>query len=60
MPASLITPIASVAESLKPDLGLTESSLALFMSFLIVTAGVRIPFGSLISEISITFPEIPL
>ena len=50
MPASLMMLIASLAESLKPDLGLTESSLVRFMSLTIVTAGVLIPLGSIITD----------
>ena len=60
MPASLMMPMASLAESLKPDLGFMESSLVRFMSLTIVTAGVCIPLGSLISDMSDTLPEIPL
>ena len=53
-------PMVSLALILKPDLGLTDSSLLRFMSLMMVTAGVIMPLGSLISEMSDTLPEIPL
>ena len=60
IPAFLMMPIVSLALILKPDLGLTDSSLVRFISLTMVTAGVIMPLGRLISEMSDTLPEIPL